>query len=85
MPLSEKQKKYQDYFKNKIKKYDADSPTDLSEEDRKRFFDDVDKGWESEEETSDLGEEIVITPGQISSSLLELELGAELVVLSDKN
>jgi hypothetical protein len=43
-------KAYQAYFAKMLKKYKVESPEDLSDEDRKKFFADVDKGWNSDHE-----------------------------------
>ena len=48
---TEKQKKYQAFFQKALKKYDVKSPSEFdSEEEKKKFFDYVDKNWESDEE-----------------------------------
>lgn len=36
---------YQEYFNGILKKYKVDSPAELSEEDMKKFFEDVSSGW----------------------------------------
>jgi len=41
------QKEYDAYFEKTLKKYKADSPDKLSEEDKKKFFDEIDAGWEN--------------------------------------
>lgn len=43
---------YKKYFDGKLDKYKIDSPAELSDEDKKKFFEDVDKGWKSDEEGS---------------------------------
>ena len=42
---SKLQKEYEDYFTAKLKEYGVESPADLSEEDKKKFFDEIQKGW----------------------------------------
>jgi len=42
---------YQKYFDKILKKYKVDSPEDLSDKDRKKFFNEVDKGWKADKET----------------------------------
>lgn len=42
---------YQEYFEGKLKKYKVDSPSELSDEDKKKFFEEVDAGWNAKEET----------------------------------
>lgn len=46
----EKGKSYKDFFKEKLKKYSVESPDELSIEDKKKFFDEIDAEWESEKE-----------------------------------
>jgi hypothetical protein len=43
---SELQKSYQDYFKAKLKKYNAESPADLDDETKKKFFNEITQEWE---------------------------------------
>jgi len=40
---------YQKFFKGKLKKYGVKSPSELDKEDRKKFFDEVDKDWDGED------------------------------------
>jgi len=47
---SEKQKEYQAFFKKTLKKYDVDSSAELSDEKKKRFFDEIESGWKGEGE-----------------------------------
>lgn len=49
--LSEKQKKYREYFEGKLKKWKVNSPAELSKEDKAKFFEEVDKDWDAENET----------------------------------
>ena len=46
----EKESDYDIYFKNKLKEYGVNSPNELNDEDKRKFFDDVDAGWKSEQE-----------------------------------
>ncbi len=41
---------YKEYFQKKLKAYKVETPDELSDEDKKKFYDDVDAGWEGEEE-----------------------------------
>ena len=41
---------YQKFFRGVMNKWGIDSPTELSDEDKKKFFEDVDKGWQSDSE-----------------------------------
>lgn len=43
--LSDLQKEYREYFKFMLKCYKVKSPSDLSEEKKKEFFDNVKKYW----------------------------------------
>ena len=43
--LKEKQDEYEKFFREKLKKWDINSPADLSDEDKKKFFDEIDKEW----------------------------------------
>lgn len=41
---------YQKYFKKKLDKYKVKSPSELDESEKKKFFEEVDKGWTGEKE-----------------------------------
>ena len=43
--LSDKQKKYQAFFQKALKKFGVKSPTELTGDKKKEFFDYVDKNW----------------------------------------
>lgn len=62
--LSEKEKNYEDFFKEKLKKYNVDSPADLSDEDKKKFFDEIDAEWEGKEEL-DEAKKLIVSKQQI--------------------
>jgi len=47
---SDKQKAYQEFFEKTLKKYGVKSPSELSDEDKKKFFDEVDAGWNADDE-----------------------------------
>jgi SpoVK/Ycf46/Vps4 family AAA+-type ATPase len=47
--LSNLQKEWKDYFMEKLEKFGASSPAELSEEERKEFFNDLKKDWEKGE------------------------------------
>jgi len=49
--FSDKQREYREYFNEMLKKYKIKSPKDLPDEERKKFFDDIDKGWKAKKET----------------------------------
>ena len=48
--MTEKQKAYREFFRKKLSEYGAKSPADLSDDDKKKFFNEIDKEWKSEEE-----------------------------------
>jgi len=41
---------YQKFFKSKLEKYGVKSPNNLDKEQKKAFFNDVDKGWKGKKE-----------------------------------
>ena len=41
---------YQKFFNDKLKKFDVKSVSELSDEDKKKFFNEIDKEWEGENE-----------------------------------
>ena len=47
---------YQKFFKKTLKKYGADSPEDLSDEDKKKFYDEIDAGWKADDEKPEKNE-----------------------------
>lgn len=47
----EKSSDYKAYFKKMLKKYGVDEPDKIPEKDRKKFYDEVDKGWKAKKET----------------------------------
>jgi hypothetical protein len=42
---------YQAFFNKKLKKYGVKSPSELSGEEKKKFYDEIDKEWEGENES----------------------------------
>ncbi len=42
---------YQKFYKETLKKFGVDSPSKLSDEKKKKFFDAIDSGWEADNET----------------------------------
>lgn len=46
----EKTTEYQKFFAKKLEKYGVKSPSELSDEDKKKFYDEVDTEWEGEDE-----------------------------------
>lgn len=52
--LQEKEEKDEEYkalFKKTLKKYGVDEPDKLSDADKKKFFDQMDKAWDAKKET----------------------------------
>jgi len=54
--IDSSKKKYIDYVKKKLKKYKVDSPTKVPGKHKKKFFKELDKGWESKEEKANKSE-----------------------------
>ncbi|BAV39295.1 DNA ligase 1 [Tenacibaculum phage pT24] len=44
------QEEYQKFFKKMLKKYGVEEPDQLKDEDKKKFYEEVDKGWKSDKE-----------------------------------
>ena len=42
---------YKKFFNAKLKKYGVKSPAELSDDDKKKFYDEIDKEWEGDNET----------------------------------
>ena len=40
------QKEYAEYFMKILKKYDVETPAELDEDKKKKFFDEIKSGWE---------------------------------------
>lgn len=45
---SKKQKEYEEFFKAKLAEYGAESPADLSTEEKKKFFNEIESEWDGE-------------------------------------
>ena len=45
---SKKQKEYEDFFKAKLAEYGVESPADLSTEEKRKFFNEIEKEWDGE-------------------------------------
>jgi hypothetical protein len=45
-----KEESYKEFFAKKLKKYGVNSPSELSDADKKKFYDEVDAEWEDEDE-----------------------------------
>jgi len=42
--------KYQTFFKNKLKEWEIETITELSTEDKKKFFNEIESEWKGEKE-----------------------------------
>ena len=42
---------YQAFFKKTLKKYGVSDPSKLSDADKKKFYDEIDAGWEGDNES----------------------------------
>jgi len=49
-PIEKNKKKYMDYVQKKLRKYRVDSPDKVPNKFKKKFYTELDKGWESKEE-----------------------------------
>lgn len=47
---------YKDFFQGKLDKYKVKSPSELSDEDKSKFFDEIDSEWEDEKEDPEDGD-----------------------------
>lgn len=47
---SQKEAEYKKFFDKKLKEYGVTSPDELSDEDKKKFFDEVDAEWKAKDE-----------------------------------
>lgn len=65
---SELQKSYQDYFKSKLDKFGAKSPAELSEDDKKKFFNEISTEWEKGKGLKDGVKEGVVFEADIKSA-----------------
>ena len=46
-----KSTEYQEFFQKKLKEYDVNSPSELKDDEKKKFFNMIDKEWDAEEES----------------------------------
>ena len=49
---------YTEFFNKKLKKYGVKSPDELSDDDRKKFFDEIDSEWEAMDEAMSKQDEL---------------------------
>lgn len=65
---------YQKFFNKKLEKYGVKSASELSVEDKKKFFDEVDAEWEGENEEpeaddKDVNEKLEVSEGERESTI----------------
>jgi hypothetical protein len=71
---------YEAYFAKILKKYGAESPEDLSDDEKKKFFDEVDAGWDAGENETDVDEakdEMKDEPEEDDQTDVEIEKDVE--------
>ena len=51
--MSKAKKEYMKYIQKKLKKYKVDTPSEIPDKKKRKFFKEVDKGWKSKEEKKD--------------------------------
>ena len=62
---AEDKEAYEKFFKSALKKFGVDSPADFkSDEEKKKFFDYIDKNYKGENEETEIDENIMSTPGK---------------------
>lgn len=54
-----KQDEYTKFFKTLLKKYDVNSPADLTDDKKKDFFDEISKGWNKGKGLTSSGEKVI--------------------------
>ena len=47
---------YKDFFQGKLDKYKVKSPSELSDEDKSKFFNEIEAEWEGEKEEPEVGD-----------------------------
>ena len=75
---AEESKEYKEYFKKILAKYNVEDPSELSKEDKQKFFDDVDAGWKGEKEEPEIDEKKVCNEAVINDN--ERNMSSELEV-----
>ena len=64
---------YMKFFAAKLKKYGVKSPSELSDEDKKKFFDEIDKGWKGDNEKPEPGDKKEESLGKRVKARMEAE------------
>ncbi len=49
--LKESEMTYKEFFTSKLKKYGVKEPDELADDEKKKFYDEIDAEWEGEKET----------------------------------
>jgi len=62
---------YTAYMNKMLKKYKVSSPDELDEATKKKFFEEVDKGWKSDAEESGVEESIDLITDKVYSAMIE--------------
>lgn len=81
----EQTSEYKEFFKKMLDKYDVEDPSELSKEDKIKFFDEVDAGWKApdeKKEPNDVNEGIKysdLDEADIKTFLKELNLGTKFI------
>lgn len=79
--LSDLQKSYREYFTDKLKKFEAESPADLNDEQKKEFFNEIKKDWEKGKgvkESQEINESALAIAGGIILGALGINLIAKI-------
>jgi len=51
--INEKENDYKKFFDSVLKKYGVKSPNELSSADKRKFYDEIDKGWDAGDNETD--------------------------------
>lgn len=57
MFTEEKDSEYQKFFKKKLKEFGVKEPDELSKEDKKKFYSEIEKEWDKEDDHDDENED----------------------------
>ena len=71
---AEESREYKEYFKKILAKYNVEDPSELSKEDKQKFFDEVDAGWkgkEEEPEADDVNESEGLNYGSVIGCIVQ--------------
>lgn len=79
--MNEESDEYKEFFQKKLDKYGVKEPDALSDEDKKKFFDEIDAEWESDKEKEVIDEATLMTPENINKIISKAK--KEIVKLYD--